>query len=235
MKLIKTIAYLSVIGLFWAATGCAEPRSKTESSNPSKQNTPDSSAKILDKIQAVYRKAPSVQADFEQEVYQATLARTKSSRGSLVVVKPDKVRWEIHAPERSIMVSDGRKVNYFTPDAGAEGNGQVIVRPAQFLSRHTILQILNGSIPIQREFKLLKVVKVSNSRRKIRLQPKKTLSDVAKIEMLIDPKFRIVGIEIEHRSGNRTKISLKNLRLKDKLPTSLFQFTPPKGTEIVTE
>ncbi len=180
-----------------------------------------------------YQKAGSIQADFEQEVFQATLSRTKSSSGKLLISKPDKVRWEIHAPEKNIMVSNGRKLFYYSPDAGADGKGQVIVRPAKLLAKHVVIQILNGSIPMDREFKLKVVRKQGRELRLVTVLPRKKLSDIAEVEMTIDRRSRIVALNLHHHSGNRTKIRLKNLRLGDKLPTTLFEFEPPEGVEIL--
>lgn len=209
--------------------------SNTKKEQKSGQKPQKSRPFSLKRIERNYQKSGSVQADFEQEVFQATLSRTKSSRGKLLISKPDKVRWEIYAPEKTVMVSNGRKLYYYSPDAGVDGKGQVIVRPAKLLARHAVIQILNGSIPMDREFKLKKVEKQAKGVRLVTVAPKKQLSDIEQVEMVVDGKSRIIGLTLQHHSGNRTKIRLKNLKLGDKLPTTLFEFKPPEGVEVLQE
>ena len=49
---------------------------------------------------------------------------------NLKLSKPNLARWEIYEPEASVMVSDGHKLSYYTPDARGKGKGQVIERKA---------------------------------------------------------------------------------------------------------
>ncbi len=49
----------------------------------------------LEKLQAAYKNTGSMEADFLQEVYQASLSKFKTSKGSLKMSKPNMIRWEI--------------------------------------------------------------------------------------------------------------------------------------------
>ncbi|RYZ95284.1 MAG: outer membrane lipoprotein carrier protein LolA, partial [Proteobacteria bacterium] len=111
-KQMKMLALLSALALNPALSQAVD-KAKVDT-------TPQLS---LAKLQGAYKQAASVSADFTQEVYQASLARTKTSKGNLKLSKPGMVRWEISEPEATVMVSDGRKVSYFTPDARGKGKG----------------------------------------------------------------------------------------------------------------
>lgn len=192
----------------------------------------------LEKLQNTYKNKESLEAEFVQEVYQASLARTKSSKGSIRLSKPNFVRWEISEPEASVMVSNGRKVSYFTPDARGKGKGQVIERAASELARQPIFRILTGSAPLSKEFTIEKEEKINAITKgeiltALSLKPKKNMGDVAAVGLIVNSKYLIQELNIENENGNKTKITLLNQVLGDKQPTALFEFKAPEGTEVI--
>ncbi len=209
----------------------------------------DASKKVsLAKIQQKYKKAGSLEADFIQEVYQATLARTKTSKGNFKISKPNFVRWEIYEPEASLMVSNGRKLFYFTPDARGKGKGQVIERKGKDLERQPLFQILSGLAPLEKEFQVEKIEKNAgliaedDSKKEltkeaeatsIKLKPKASMGDLSFVTLRLDGRSQITEILLEHETGNKTKISLQNQALGAKFPPELFEFKPPPETEVL--
>lgn len=189
----------------------------------------------LVKLHETYKKTSSVEADFTQEVYQASLGRTKTSKGAIKLAKPNLVRWEIFEPEASVMVSDGRKVSYFTPDARGKGKGQVIEKKAQELERQPLFKILAGNAPLNEEFTVEKSAAVEKNGYELSLKPKKPMADLERVKLKVSAKYLIEELNLETHSGNKTKFTLQNQALGAKLPTQLFQFKPPADTEIVRE
>ena len=192
----------------------------------------------LVKLQNSYKNTQGLETDFVQEVYQASLARTKTSKGSLKLAKPNLVRWEIYEPEASVMVSNGRKVSYFTPDARGKGKGQVLERKASELQKQPLFQILTGASPLGQEFKIAKQVEVDGPAKEHRLteltlEPKKPMGDLAQAILRVNSKYLIEELILETQSGNKTKITLQNQNLGAKLPAQLFDFKPPADTEIL--
>lgn len=186
----------------------------------------------LGKLQATYKGAGSLEGDFVQEVYQASLARTKTSKGSLKLSKPNLVRWEIYEPEASVMVSNGRKVFYFTPDARGKGKGQVIERKASELERQPLFQILTGNASLEKEFTVKKKEKAGDVT-SLTLKPKKEMADLDQVILRVSSKYLIEEMILETQSGNKTKFTLQNQALGAKLPAQIFDFKAPAGTEVV--
>lgn len=195
----------------------------------------------LSALQRTYQKTESLEADFIQEVYQASLARTKTSQGALKLSKPSLLRWEIYEPEASIMVSNGRRVWYYTPDAGGKGKGQVVERKSQELQKQPLFRILTGAAKLNAEFTVLSLQEKKEALSKdsiwvtVELKPKQSMGDLAKATLKVNPKYLITEIIIENQSGNTTKITLQNQHLGAKLPPALFDFKPPEGTEILRQ
>jgi outer membrane lipoprotein carrier protein len=192
----------------------------------------------LSKIQKKYKNTGSLEADFTQEVYQASLARTKTSTGNFKLSKPNLVRWEIYEPESSLMVSNGRKLYYFNPDALGKGKGQVIERKGSELEKQPIFQILSGTSRLDQRFAIEKkeenngLTKEAKST-SLRLKPKSPMGDVSGLVLKVTRSHQIEEILIEHESGNKTKITLQNQVLGAKLPAELFDFKPPADAEIL--
>jgi outer membrane lipoprotein carrier protein len=204
-----------------------------------KTKRPAQKAFSLEKLQQSYKKNASLEADFLQEVYQASLARTKTSKGTLKLSKPNLVRWEIHEPEASVLVSNGRKVFYYTPDARGKGKGQVIQKKTTELEKQPLFRILTGASPLHREFKVVKMevqpaLTSGDKWTQITLKPLKEMGDISQVLLQVDGKYLIQELITENLSGNKTKITLQNQVLGAKLPPALFEFKPPADTEVLT-
>ncbi len=191
----------------------------------------------LTKLQNIYRAAESMEADFVQEVYQASLARTKSSSGNIRVAKPNKIRWETYKPDDSVMVSDGVKLWYFNPKSN-NGKGQVIEHSARDLASQPIYQILTGQAELTKEFEVLKITKEHGIAKGaaisvVSLKPRHSMGDLETVQITVDANSLILSILLENKSGNHTRISLQNQKLGSKLPPVLFNFKAPAEAEIV--
>ena len=192
----------------------------------------------LDKLQSSYKKNASLEADFLQEVYQASLGRTKTSKGNLKLSKPNLARWEIYEPEASVMVSNGHKLSYYTPDARGKGKGQVIERKSSDLQNQPLFRILTGQSSLDKEFTIEKNTAVDGTEpgekwTELVLKPQKKMGDVATVQLKVDSKYLIRELITESQTGNKTKITLQNQVLGAKLPPALFEFKPPSDTEVL--
>lgn len=190
----------------------------------------------LGAVEKKYREAGSLDADFVQEIYQAALARTKTSKGSLRLMKPNLMRWEIYEPEPSLMVSNGRKLWYYNPKAGKKG--QVIERSAANLKQQPLFLILTGQSAITDSYEIEKTEEIQGivkgkALTKFTLKPKKADSELVHVILTVQPSSLISELILENQGGNTTKISLQKQTLGDKLPAALFNFKPPQEAEII--
>ena len=194
------------------------------------------------RLQETYKKAQSIEATFQQEVYQASLARTKTSSGKLALERPSRVHWEVLVPEPSLTISNGTKLWYYTPNVGASGKGQVMVRSAKQLTEQPLFRILTGSADLTKEFKIDQVERLEGIVRgaavtKLTLLPRrpKFWGDMEQIALTVDANYLISEVLIHNRSGNRTKITLQNQKVGPKLSPKLFDFSPPAGAEVLAD
>lgn len=220
-----------ILSLIIATIGSAHPTT-------ARAITPEKRLKFsLSQLQETYAKSQSLEADIIQEVYQASLGRTKTSQGNIRLTKPNKMRWETYKPEENVTVSDGSKLWYYNPKANA-GKGQAVAHSAREITSQPLYRILSGSAKLDKEFKIEKLEHVKGiakglERYIVVLKPLKPMGDLEKAQLTIDSKYLISELLLENSSGNRTKISLQNQALGTKFPSTLFNFTPPPGTEIL--
>ncbi len=226
MDLIKCLC-LAIFAACLAASSDAATKPKLPKKNFS-----------LEKLQNSYKETSSLEADFIQEVYQASLGRTKTSKGNLKLAKPNLARWETYEPEASVMVSNGHKFSYYTPDARGKGKGQVMERKAVELEKQPIFRILTGSMSLNKEFAIEKMEEIDSpvpgeKWTKLVLKPLKKLGDIMHVQLQVNPKYLIQVMITENETGNKTIITLQNQVLGAKLPPALFEFKPPADTEVL--
>ena len=76
--------------------------------------SPEEAARNIEKLLASLR---SLQADFEQSYYSASLATPLVEKGRLFMEKPERMRWEYEEPERNIFVyKEGLSLAYVPED-----------------------------------------------------------------------------------------------------------------------
>lgn len=238
----KYTAAAQMFLLLLTATSCAHASEKAaEKPAEAAAAKPKEKAEMpkfsLSKLQKSYKGMQSLEADILQEVYQASLGRTKTSKGNLKLSKPNFVRWEIEEPA-SVLVSNGSKLFYYVPDALGKGRGQVTISKANQLAKQPLFRILTGASSLAKEFKIEKESQVDGAKEgekwtELVLTPQKKLNDIVKVALKVDSKYLIRELTTENESGNKTKISLQNQALGSKLPPALFDFKPPPGSEIL--
>ena len=181
-------------------------------------------------VEKKYTKAATLVADFTQTNEIAALNQKKVSSGRIVVKQPGKVRWETTKPDSSVMVSDGKKFWFYTPPFDESEHGQLIERKSSEMQTRLLNALLSGSFSLARE---MKIKRLGNS--KFTLTPKPgSAGTVAHAEITVDPKEKLITqVLLQHVGGNRSEITLSNIKLGDPLPDAVFVFIPPPNTDRV--
>jgi outer membrane lipoprotein carrier protein len=217
-----------------ARAASPHPASATKSA-AAKAARPASPAKIpplLSEVEQAYAKAGTLAVDFSQTERIASMDRTKTSSGRILVKKPNKVRWEIQKPDQSLLVSDGRTFWFYTPPFDEGERGQVIVRQASQVKSKLADALLSGN------FRNLKDMKIeSKGKATFVLKPRRNAAgDVKRAEVVVDPaKKHIEKVVLDFVGGNRTEIALTNVQLGVDAPDDRFRFEVPPNTDVLKE
>jgi outer membrane lipoprotein carrier protein len=136
-------------------------------------------------------------------------------------------RWETVTPEASILVSNGKKVWFYTPPFREGENGQVMVRKAADVQSKLAIDLLSGQADLKKSFKTKKL-----SDQHFDLKPLIPAGDVARIELFLEKSTNLVyKVVLYTKTGNQTELVLKDVTVNPQLADNMFQFVPPENTE----
>jgi len=186
----------------------------------------------LAKVEAFYRGLDSFYAEFSQEVYWRRGYEVQASGGRFWFRKPNLLRWEYRYPERMLIVSDGRRVYFYSE----EDRQVVILSPEKAFSK-LVLSFMTSSRDLSRDFVLLSGSTGPDKKFYfLELKPREEDSQVSKIRLKILPSTgEIREIWYWDFLGNLTHLTFENLRFNLKIEENKFSFIPPKDAEILRE
>lgn len=191
--------------------------------------TPDACAtRTAERIQRRYEKVRDLRARFEQTTRPAGGGASTTSRGTVVLAKPGKMRWSYEAPEPSLVVSDGTTLWVYDP---AFGEAQRLPVGEGYLSG-AALQFLLGEGDIFRAFHV-KALVCEEGRAELELVPREPAT-FEKIGVAVDPatgdltRTRLVDL-----IGTEIEVALFELAVNQSPPDRLFRFEAPEGVRVM--
>lgn len=204
-----------------------QANARKESAIKNRGNLP----KLLSEVEKKYTESPTLVAEFSQVNESAALKQKKTSSGLIMVKRPDKVRWETLRPDPNLLVSDGKRLWYYTPPFDEGERGQVIERKSSEIHTQLTHALLSGSFSAARDMKITR-----KSPSHFILTPKPgTAGTVSRAEIHVDPKQKLIRkVILVHLGGNRSEITLSNIELGRELKDDLFYFIPPPDTDRVS-
>jgi outer membrane lipoprotein carrier protein len=168
----------------------------------------------------------SMTARFKQIVSEGGHITQKSS-GRLYLKKPGKFRWEFTSPTKQLIVSDNKTLWIFDEDLE-----QVSIKKIGKSTEGSPTILLSGTAD-----ELLKNYTVDyNHKKKVeqfKLTPKKLDKNEYQWLTLLYQNKTLSTLTLKDKLGQTTQVLLSNVKIHQKLNASLFNFSPPKGVDIV--
>ena len=211
IMLLKRIIYLcaAIILLYTQAVFC-------QSSAPANLTLDE----IVDRVEARYA-APGFSARFLQTSTLKAMEITDNASGRIYVKRPGMMRWEYQEPEMQTIATDGRKLWIYRP----EDNQVMIGKGAGFLADNQ---------QIRRQFYITLENKTIDGNYRLQLFPITKTFDLSFVYLLISTQtFDVVRIVTYNSYGDKTRIDLSDIQLKQTLDDNLFTFQIPAGVEIL--
>ncbi len=183
---------------------------------------------IVARIQIKYENVETLSAEFVQETYIRSLARSEVSKGKLYFKKPGKMRWDYTAPQKDQVVSDGLTFWIYEPDLA-----QVIETPARAGTATVAMDFLAGTGDLKKNFSVV-LVEEKALTYLLGLEPREPIEGVKKISIEVEkPSYLVVKSIIEDHFGGETSISLSQIELNKTLNDELFDFSVPQGVRVL--
>lgn len=180
----------------------------------------------LERLRAFVRQTQTARASFLQTVTDKNGRLVQQASGEFAIARPGKFRWSVDKPYQQLLVGDGERVWIYDPDLN-----QVVKRRNDQALGSTPAALLAGRDDVERAFDW-RDLPPADGLDWLGATPKDKESAFSDIRLGFDASG-LAALEIWDNFGQRTRITLSGLQRNPKLAPELFQFTPPKGADVV--
>jgi outer membrane lipoprotein carrier protein len=174
-----------------------------------------------------YNQLHSLRAGFTETYEGLGVKRTES--GTLLLLKPGRMRWDYSSPAGKIFLLDGKFAWFYS-----RGDSQVQRIPAKELDDlRSPLRFLLGHTELEKEVNGLAVAHAQNGQFTLTGQPKGQEKRVNRLTLTVTGEGAITGIEVEEADGALTRFTFTSEQPNVQIPADVFHFTAPPGIPVV--
>jgi outer membrane lipoprotein carrier protein len=174
-----------------------------------------------------YNKLRSLKAGFT-ETY-AGLGVHRAESGTLLLLKPGRMRWDYTSPPGKLFLLDGKYAWFYS-----QGDAQVQRIPAKQLDDlRSPLRFLLGHTELEKELSHLVLTPAADGQYTLTGQPKGQENRIPRLTLTVTPAGAITGIEIEEVDGAITAFKFTGEVPDAPIPPGAFRFTPPPGVPVI--
>jgi outer membrane lipoprotein carrier protein len=184
-------------------------------------------------IEKAFASLHSLQADFEQAYYSASLATPLQEKGKLYLEKPDRMRWEYAEPERNVFVyKEGVSLAYFPEDNQLFRHA---LSPEE--KNWAIFTLLTGGARIADAYTIEPAEFPSDRRApvQIKLTPK-TEGEISYILLEADPGTWLIDKAVFlDWAGNKQEFHFHAFKLNPRIAARTFELDVPADCEVIDD
>ena len=206
---MKRWRYLSLVGVWLLATGVAQAGVASE------------------RLSAFFANSGGLRASFVQTIQGAAFDQPETSRGTLVMQRPGKFRWDYQEPYKQEIVADGKNLWLYDADLA-----QVVVKPLDEALGDTPAMLLSGSGNVQERFKLEELADRGDGLAWVKLIPRQEDTGFESVSLGFDA-HSLRMMELVDGFGQLTRLEFNDVETNAKLAPAAFRFVPPKGVDVV--
>jgi outer membrane lipoprotein carrier protein len=182
---------------------------------------------LAQRVDQRYNHLHSLKAGFSESY--AGMGRRRTESGTLLLVKPGRMRWDYSQPAGKLFLLDGKFAWFYT-----RGSAQAQRIPAKQLDDlRSPLRFLLGHTQLEKELVNLHMAAGPNATYTLTGQPKGQEQRVARMSLTVTADGTILAIEGEESDGSITRFSFTGEQENVALSPDLFRFALPTGVTIV--
>ena len=195
---------------------------------------------IAQKLQYTYEKASNLVADFNQTTSTKSSQRVRKGSGSMIFLKPGRMRWDYITPDHQVLASDGESISMYF-----EKSNQMIISDARdYLQSDVTYSFFAGTGDILKDFDISEpdFENVNDNSHLIKMIPKSMHPQVSFIHAWInDQTFLLEHLRIVDHFDTVTDLFFNSVQINSnsyggqEITKNLFSFTPPANTEIIKQ
>lgn len=168
----------------------------------------------------------TLSASFNQTV--SSKGKQETASGVMELQRPGKLRWAYSKPFEQLIVGDGSTLWIYDKELA-----QITKRKQAGALGSSPAALLAGSNAIERDY-LLREMGRQGEVEWLAASPKKADNTFESIKMGFSNN-QLVEMELGDSFGNLTRIRFSDIKKNPPLPAANFNFTPPKGVDVVSE
>jgi len=191
------------------------------------------------RVQAFYEQTRTVEARFQQHFWIRAYSRTQSSRGTIVIQRPGRIRFDYAQPQGKVVVSTPAGYVFFEP--GEDGSpGQVMRGTTEGAS--SALGFLTGTARLDRDFRLaLRApggAPAPENTDALELRPRRADPHFRRIVLYVSNSADTVGVvrrvSIEDPDGNWNRFDFSGFQFNRDVNASTFDYQAPTNAREIT-
>jgi len=181
-------------------------------------------AAAIAQLKAFIASTKTLSADFTQVV--SGQNKQDKAGGTLEIARPGKFRWNYTTPYEQLIVGDGKTLWVYDKELA-----QVTKKSLDAALGSSPAAVLAGSNAIEHDY-ALKEMGAQGGLEWLAASPKHQDNTFSSIRMGFKAN-QLVAMELNDSFGNLTQIRFGNLKKNPAIPAAHFQFTPPKGADVM--
>lgn len=191
-------------------------------------------ASVGDVTQAIelhYNRLATLAIDFRQTLSFGGASRPSES-GTVMLYRPQRMRWDYKDPKGKLLVSDGQRLFQYNPHT----NQVRTILMDQSLDMRAPVAFLLGRLDFSRQFKNLRFETV-DGRRALVGEGRTGQESYTTVEFYFEPAqdYRLSSIRAHGQDESVTEFVFSNERTNPRLDENLFTFEAPAGAEVLPE
>jgi outer membrane lipoprotein carrier protein len=188
---------------------------------------PPSAHDVAQQVDKHYNQLHSLKAGFTESYEGLGMKRQES--GTLLLLKPGRMRWEYSSPAGKLFLLDGEWGWFYS-----RGDPQVQrVRAKELDDLRSPLRFLLGHTQLEKELNSITLAAAPGGRFTLSGQPKGLEERMTRLSLTVTTDGTITGIEMEETDGALTRFTFTGETPNAEFPAGTFRFTPPAGVPVV--
>ena len=187
-----------------------------------------SASDLAQALQKKYESIRDFSADFTQISESGPLKKRFTEKGTVLIKKPGRMRWDYTQPEEKLVVADGKVIQTYV-----KADRQVVIAEAS----PTPVLFLAGQGNIAKDFTPALIAAAATlpaGTQALKLIPKTPQAEYEWLVVGVEPQtLKIRGLVFTDLQGSTQTLVFTNLKENINPPDSRFDFRPPRGVEVV--
>jgi outer membrane lipoprotein carrier protein len=168
----------------------------------------------------------ALRGHFTQTMTDANGHKKQTSSGTVALQTPRLFRWQTQTPYKQLIVADGSHVWTYDPDLE-----QVTVQQQSRSESHSPLTVLTDPKRLDKEFTVTDLG-THDGLAWMKITPRNKAQNIQSAQLGFDA-HGLAEMRFTDRLGAQSVIRFSDWQRNPKLAASLFNFTPPKGADVI--